>query len=97
MIDVIEVIKLGLGQLIWRNPQMFEGKIIEDGSLEHMLLHDLKTMVIDLQNLKQKTQMLEERTNILMLENAKLKLIIEDVCHEVSKEITHKPKTRKKS
>lgn len=41
--------------------------------------------------------LIEERMNILLLENAKLKLLIEDLCHEVSTGKTLKPKTRKQS
>lgn len=72
----------------------------------HDLLHDLKNFVIDLQNVKHKVEeltaderieRLEARVNALMLENAKLKLLLEDVCHQVSMEYKPTPKTRRKS
>jgi hypothetical protein len=52
---------------------------------------------VDLANHDERIAMLEERMNILLVENAKLKLLLEDICHEVSKETTHKHKTRRKS
>ena len=97
MIQVIDVIRLGLEQLIWREPEMFSGNIIQGEDLEHSLLNDLKNMVIDLQNIVKKTEILEERMNRMLLENAKLKLILEDVCQEVSKDHIHKPKKWRKS
>ena len=81
----------------------------------HSFLHEIKDMVLDMQNLK--TRMMttenfigqnykvdlstmnaridtfEERMNILLLENAKLKLILEDICCEVSKYKPINPKT----
>lgn len=72
----------------------------------HSFLHEIKYMAIDMQNIKEKVEnlssderitRLEERMNILLLENAKLKLILEDICHEVSKERTHNHKTRRQS
>ena len=72
----------------------------------HSFLHEIKNLAIDMQNIKEKVEelttndrilRLEERMNILFLENAKLKLLLEDVCHEVSKDKTHKPKTRRRS
>lgn len=56
-----------------------EAIIVDDS-----LLHDLKEMVIDVQNLKTNYKVLDERMNILLLENAKLKLILEDICQEAT-------------
>lgn len=50
---------------------------------------------VDLEHHNKRITVLEERMNILLLENAKLKLMLEDICHEISKELTHKPKTRR--
>ena len=83
----------------------------------HNFLHEIKDMVLDMQNLKarllttedfigqnykvdlesfdKRITRLEERMNILLLENAKLKLILEDICYELSKEPPHNPKTRR--
>lgn len=70
----------------------------------HSFLHEIKNMAIDMRNIKEKVEeltaderitRLEERMNILLLENAKLKVILEDVCHEASK--VYKPKIRRKS
>jgi len=72
----------------------------------HNFLHEIKNLAIDMQDIKEivkgltideRITKLEERMNILLLENAKLKLILEDVCHLVSLEDTNKHKTRKKS
>jgi hypothetical protein len=85
----------------------------------HSFLHEVKDMVLDLQNLKSRVMTaedfigqnyqvdlskidarissIEERMNILLLENAKLKLILEDICQEVSKYNPINPKTRRKS
>lgn len=72
----------------------------------HSFLHELKAFAMDMKDIKSKIEeltaderitRLEERVNILMLENMKLKLILEDICHEASKEFTPKPKTRRKS
>jgi len=52
---------------------------------------------VDVASLDDRMTMLEQRMNILLLENAKLKLILEDICHEVSKDTPHNPKTRRKS
>ena len=61
-----------------------------DANVEHSLLHDLKEMVIDIKDLKANYQVLEERMNILLLENAKLKLILDDV-YQSSIIIKNKP------
>lgn len=52
---------------------------------------------VDLANHNERITLLEERMNILLLENAKLKLILEDICNEVSNEQSPNPKTRRKS
>jgi hypothetical protein len=44
------------------------------------LLNDIKEMAIDVQNLIENQKVLEERMNILLLENAKLKYVLEDIC-----------------
>lgn len=78
-----------------------------------LFLHDLKNLVIDLNIVKQKVEVMsndqrmkiiEDRMNVLLLDNAKLKLVLEDLCQEVEdiyqkvdQESYHKPKTRKKS
>lgn len=55
----------------------------------------LSVLKLDCLSIEQRLDSLEERMNILLLENVKLKLILEDICHDVSKEITHKPKKRR--
>ena len=72
----------------------------------HSFLHEIKDLAIDMQNIKDKVEeltaderitRLEARMNILLLENAKLKLLLEDICQEVSNENTYKHKTRRRS
>lgn len=94
---------------MWQDPEKLAGKIIVDTELENSLLHDLKSMFIDLQNckemigalnripslvyhldesnkdLQEQINTLSEKMNILLLENAKLKVILEDICQEQSK------------
>jgi hypothetical protein len=95
--NVREIIKLGMESLPMSdlNEETY-----------HSFLHEIKNMAIDMNNIKQKGEelttdqridRLEERMNILLLENAKLKLILEDICHEVSKEQNLNHKTRRKS
>jgi hypothetical protein len=92
--EVIEVIKLGLQYM--REKQMIDDIRIENPEeITHSLLHDLKNMVVDLQNVKERTLLLEERTHILMLENSKLRLLLEDICYEQSN--LQPTKTRRKS
>jgi dihydroorotase len=97
MITVTDVIRLGLKQLKWSNPEMFSETIINTEELEHSLLHDLKTMANDLQVLKEQQKIWEDRTNTLLLEFTKLKFILEDICHEASvREAKKQPKARRK-
>jgi len=72
----------------------------------HSFLHEIKNMAIDMQNMKDKVELLsadaritrlEQCMNILLLENAKLKLILEDLCSEAEKKLNLNPKTRRKS
>lgn len=93
--DVIDIIRAGLEQLTRSNPMEFPELNTEE--VRHSLIHDLKNMVVDIQNLKKKSEILEDRTMILIQENAKLKLLYEDVCHELSKLQSDKKQTRKKS
>ncbi len=97
MVDVRQIIKLAMESLPMTT-------LSEENY--HSFLHEIKHMAIDMQDIKNKVEeltsderitRLEERMNILLLENAKLKLILEDICHEVSKEQPHKPKTRRQS
>lgn len=52
----------------------------------------------DLENIQAEMRLvtIEQRMNILLLENAKLKLLLEDICHEQQRN-NPKPKTRSKS
>lgn len=110
MMDVRKIIKLAMESLPMSD-------LNEENY--HSFLHEIKEMVLDMQNLKARVMttedfigqnykvdledhnaritLLEERMNILLLENAKLKLLLEDLCHEVSKEIPNKTKTRRQS
>ena len=58
---------------------------------------DIPEIVRNVRELNIKYDELVSRINILLLENARLKVILEDISHEVSKELTHKPTTRRKS
>ena len=95
--DVRQIIKLGMESLPMSglNEENYHG-----------FLHEIKNLAIDMQNIKDKVNTLtaderitklEKHMNILLLENAKLKLILEDVCHLVSQENLNNHKTRKKS
>ena len=110
MVDVRAVIKLALESLPMTdlNEENYHSFLHE---IKEMVLdmQSLKTRVmttedfigqnykVDLAVFDERITMLEERMNILLLENVKLKLILEDICHEVSKEHTYNPKTRRKS
>lgn len=59
-----------------------------DESIFQSLMRDLKGM-------EERVSQIEERTNILMLENDMLRLILQDICFEQSK--SNNQKTRRKS
>lgn len=46
----------------------------------HSFLHEIKNMVLDLDKMKDKEMTLEERMNLLLIEHANLKNLLEDVC-----------------
>ena len=48
-------------------------------------------------SLHNRMHQMEGRMNILLLEHAKLKLLLEDICKEITMEQIKQPKTRRKS
>lgn len=59
--------------------------ILADNVIKHSLLHDLKTLALELDELQDKYEDLESKTNTLIIENDKLRLMIEDICFEQSR------------
>ncbi len=97
MVDVRQIIKLAMESLPMSD-------LNEENY--HSFLHEIKDLAIDMQNIKEKLEeltsheritRLEEKVNILMSENLKLKLILEDLCYEASRQYINKPNTRRKS
>lgn len=86
MMDVGEILKLGL-QCLKENHMNHDIQIENPEEITHSLLHDLKNMVVDIQNLKLKTQILEEEAHIFRLENINLRDLMEDLYDEQSDRI----------
>jgi len=94
--DVIDIIGLGLEQLTRSNSMEFPE--LNTKEVRHSLIHDLKNMVIDIQNLKKQSETQEEAVHSLLLENKRLKVILEDMSHELSKlQSERKPPPRRRS
>jgi len=78
MIDVATIIGYGLEYLQVKS--MDDGIKIEDPELiTHSLLHDLKSMVVDLQNLKADNKLLEDRFQLLISQHEHIRSMLDDV------------------
>ncbi|HHT9109599.1 MAG TPA: hypothetical protein ACFYDZ_00400 [Candidatus Brocadiaceae bacterium] len=80
----VNVVKSVLVEQELEKPIMFE-EILNTKTIKHSLMHDLKTMALDLEEVKEKYEILESKTNLLIIENDKLRLMIEDICFEQSR------------